>query len=121
LIWKGPYYDKISVTSVKKECPDSKKTLQRPQLSQSWILSLSSERPSEMLGHSSVNNINNNAFKSGVQSIFRSLLQRYVSRRFYIDSKPKKLDPLHLSRRRDIPYGRSTVQASSVWTTRTFR
>jgi len=28
LIWKGPYYDKISVTSVKKEFLDSKKTLQ---------------------------------------------------------------------------------------------
>jgi hypothetical protein len=28
LIWKGPLYDKISVKSVKKECLDSKKTLQ---------------------------------------------------------------------------------------------
>jgi hypothetical protein len=29
LIWKEPYYDKISVTSVKKEFPDSKKTQQK--------------------------------------------------------------------------------------------
>jgi hypothetical protein len=28
MIWKRPYYDKISVTSVKKEFIDSKKTLQ---------------------------------------------------------------------------------------------
>jgi hypothetical protein len=28
LIWKRPYYDKISVTSIKKEFSDSKKTLQ---------------------------------------------------------------------------------------------
>jgi hypothetical protein len=28
LIWKGTYYDKISVTSVKKECANSKKTQQ---------------------------------------------------------------------------------------------
>jgi hypothetical protein len=26
LIWKGPYYDKVSVTSIKKEFLDSKKT-----------------------------------------------------------------------------------------------
>jgi len=26
LIWNGPYYDKISVTSIKKEFSDSKKT-----------------------------------------------------------------------------------------------
>jgi hypothetical protein len=82
LIWKGPYYDKISVTSVKKECLDSKKTLQSLQLKKSRIPSLSSERPNEMPRHLSVSNINNDAFKSGVQSIFRSLLQRYVSRRF---------------------------------------
>jgi len=54
--------------------------------------------------------------------IFRSLLfQRYVSRRFCIDFKPEKLDPLHPSGRRDIPSGRSTVQASSVRMMRTFR
>jgi len=29
LIWRWPYYDKISVTSIKKEFPDSKKTLQK--------------------------------------------------------------------------------------------
>jgi hypothetical protein len=40
LIWKGPYYDKISVTRVKKECLDSKKTLQSLQLSKSGIPSL---------------------------------------------------------------------------------
>jgi len=121
LIWKWPYYDQISVTSVKNECPDSKKTLQSLQLSKSRIPSLLSEWPSETPGHSSVSNINNNAFKSGVQSIFRSLLQRYVSRRFCTDSKSKKSDPLHPSRQHDIPSRRSTVQASFVRTTRTFR
>jgi len=54
LIWKRPYYDRISVTSVKKEFSDFKKTLQSLQLSKSWIPSLSFERPSESLGHSSV-------------------------------------------------------------------
>jgi hypothetical protein len=34
---------------------------------------------------------------------FRSLLQRYVCRRFCTDSKSKKSDPLHPSERRDIP------------------
>jgi hypothetical protein len=62
LIWKEPYYDKISITSVKKEFSDSKKTLQSLQLSKSRILSLSSDWPSETPGHSSVNNINNDAF-----------------------------------------------------------
>jgi len=52
LIWKGSYYDKISVTRVKKEFLDSKKTLQSLQLSKSQIPSLSSERPSETPGHS---------------------------------------------------------------------
>jgi hypothetical protein len=65
LIWKGPYYDKISVTSVKKECLDSKKTLQSLQLSKRWIPSLSSEWPSETPGHLSVSNINNDAFNQG--------------------------------------------------------
>jgi len=65
LIWKGPYYDKISVTSIKKEFSDSKKTLQSLQLSKSRIPSLSSERPSETPGHSSVNNINNDVFNQG--------------------------------------------------------
>jgi hypothetical protein len=65
LIWKRPHYDKISVTSIKKECLDSKKTLQSLQLNKSSISSLSSERPSEMLGHSSVNNINNDSFNQG--------------------------------------------------------
>jgi hypothetical protein len=65
LIWKWPYYDKISVTSVKKEFSDSKKTLQSLQLSKSRIPSLLSKRPSETLGHSSVNNINNYAFNQG--------------------------------------------------------
>jgi len=54
--------------------------------------------------------------------IFRSLLiQSYDSRRFCSDSKSEKSDPLHPSGRHDIPSGRSTVQASSVLTTRTFR
>jgi hypothetical protein len=64
-IWKGPYYDKINVTSIKKEFPNSKKTLQSLQLSKSRIPSLSSERPSETLGHSLVSNINNDAFNNG--------------------------------------------------------
>jgi hypothetical protein len=138
LIWKGPHYDKISVTSIKKEFSNSKETLQSLQLSKSRIPSLSSEWSCETPGHSSDNNINNDAFKSGVQSIFRSLLQRYVSRRFCTDSKSKKSDPLHPSGRRGIPSGHSsvkqhpfercdilsrlsTVQTSSVRTTRTFR
>jgi len=62
LMWKRPYYDKIGVTSVKKEFSDSKKTLQSLQLSKSRIPSLSSEQPSETPGHSSVSNINNDAF-----------------------------------------------------------
>jgi hypothetical protein len=112
LAWKGPYYDKISVTSVKKEFLDSKKTLRSLQLSKSRIPSLSSERPSETRGHSSVSNINNDAFNQGFSGLgFRSLLQRYVSRRFCTDSKSKKSDPLHLSGRRDIPSGLSTVQS----------
>jgi hypothetical protein len=57
LIWKGHYYDKISVASVKKEFLDSKKTLQSLQLSKSQIPSLSSKRSSEMPGHSLVSNI----------------------------------------------------------------
>jgi hypothetical protein len=65
LIRKGPYYDKISVTSIKNEFMDSKKTLQSLQLSKSRIPSLSSERPSETPGHSSVSNINNDAFNQG--------------------------------------------------------
>jgi hypothetical protein len=53
--------------------------------------------------------------------IFRSLLiQSYGSRRFCTNSKSEKSDPLHSSRRRDILFGRSTVQASSVRMTRTF-
>jgi hypothetical protein len=53
--------------------------------------------------------------------IFRSLLfQRYVSRRFCIDFKSKKSDPLHPSGQHDVLFGRSTVKASSVRTTRTF-
>jgi len=57
---------------------------------------------------------------SGFQ-YFQSLhIQRYVSRRFCTDSKSDNSDSLHLSGRRDIPFGRSTVQASSVRTTRTF-
>jgi hypothetical protein len=35
LIWKWPNYDKISITSVRKEFSDSKKTLQSLQLSKS--------------------------------------------------------------------------------------
>jgi len=65
LIWKWPSYDKISVTSVKKEFLDSKKTLQSLQLSKIQIPSLSSERPSEMPGHSLVSNIINDAFNQG--------------------------------------------------------
>jgi len=52
--------------------------------------------------------------------IFRSLLSELCSRRFCTDSKSEKSDPLHLSRQRDIPSKHSTVQASSVWTARTF-
>jgi hypothetical protein len=60
-------------------------------------------------------------FYSGVQ-YFQSLhFQRYTSRRFCTNSKFEKLDPLHPFRRCDIPSGYSTVQASSVSTTRTFR
>jgi hypothetical protein len=44
---------------------DSKKTLQSLQLSKSRIPSLSSERPSETPGHSSVSNIYNDVFKQG--------------------------------------------------------
>jgi hypothetical protein len=62
LIWKWPYYDKISIISIKKEFSDSKKALQTLQLSKSWLSSLSFERPSETPGHSSVSNINNDAF-----------------------------------------------------------
>jgi hypothetical protein len=65
LIWKWPYYDKISVTSFKKEFSDSKKTLQSLQLSKSQIQSLSSELPSGTPGHLSVSNINNDAFNQG--------------------------------------------------------
>jgi hypothetical protein len=47
-------------------------------------------------------------------AIFRSLLfPRYASRRFCIDFKSEKSDPLHPSGRRDIPFGHSIVQASS--------
>jgi hypothetical protein len=53
------------MTRVKKECLDSKKTVQSLQLSKSRIPSLSSERPSETPGHSSVSNINNDAFNQG--------------------------------------------------------
>jgi hypothetical protein len=65
LIWKGPYYDKISVTRIEKKFIDSIKTLQSLQISKSWIPSLSSERPSETPGHSLVSNINNDAFIQG--------------------------------------------------------
>jgi len=53
------------MTRVKKECLDSKKILQSLQLSKSRIPSLSSEWPSETPGHSSVSNINNDAFNQG--------------------------------------------------------
>jgi len=54
--------------------------------------------------------------------IFKSLLiQSYGSKRFCSDSNSEKLDPLHSFGRRDIPSGHSTVQASSIRTTRTFR
>jgi hypothetical protein len=45
---------------------------------------------------------------------------RVTSRRFCTDFKSEKSDPLYPSGRRDIPSGRSTVQASSVWMMRTF-
>jgi hypothetical protein len=70
---KRPYYDKISVTRIKKKFPDSKKTLQSLQLSKSQIPSLSSKRPSETPRHSSVSNINNDAFNqrfSQVSEVF---------------------------------------------------
>jgi len=69
LIWKWPYYGKISVTSIKKEFSDSIKTLQ------SRIPSLLSERPSEMLGHLSVSNINNDVFNQGSVSFQKSSLE----------------------------------------------
>jgi hypothetical protein len=47
-------------------------------------------------------------------------MQIYVSRRFCTNSKSEISDPLHPSGRYDIPFGRSTVQASSVQMTRTF-
>jgi hypothetical protein len=43
------------------------------------------------------------------------------SRRFCIVYKSEKSDPLQPSGRHDIPFGRSSVKASSVRTTRTFR
>jgi hypothetical protein len=62
----------------------------------------------------------NNAFKQGF-SYFQSLhIQSYTSRRFCIDSKSEKSDPLHQARQHDFSSGRLTVQASSVQTTRTF-
>jgi hypothetical protein len=54
-----------SVSQESRRNADSKKTMQSLQLSKSQIPSLSSEQPSEMLGHSSVSNINNDAFKQG--------------------------------------------------------
>jgi hypothetical protein len=50
----------------------------------------------------------------------KSSFQSYASRRIYTNSKLKKSDPFHPSVRRDIPSGRSTVQASSIQTTRAF-
>jgi hypothetical protein len=82
LIWKGPYYDKISVTSVKKECLDSKKTLQSLQLSKRWFPSLFSEQPSETPGHLSVSNINNDAFNQG----FSQFLEVFFRDMFLEDS-----------------------------------
>jgi hypothetical protein len=82
LIWKMPYYDKISVTSVKKEFSDSKKTLQSLQLSKSRVPSLSSERPSETPGHSSINNIKNDAFNQG----FSQFLEVFFKDMFLEDS-----------------------------------
>jgi hypothetical protein len=51
---------------------------------------------------------------------FRVFLFRVTFRRLCIDSKSEKSDPLHPFGRRDILSGRSTVQALSVRTTRTF-
>jgi hypothetical protein len=59
-------------------------------------------------------------FKQGF-SYFQSLLIQSFSRRFQTVSMSEKSDPLHPSGRREIPFGRSTIQASSVRTTRTFR
>jgi hypothetical protein len=57
-----------------------------------------------------------------ISVILRSLfIQSYGSKSFWTDSKLEKSDPLHPLGQRDIPSGRSTIQASSVWTTRTFR
>jgi len=62
----------------------------------------------------------NDALKQGF-SYFQNLhIQSYTSRRFCTNSKSEKLDPLYPSERRDIPSERSTVQASSVRTMRTF-
>jgi hypothetical protein len=97
------------MTRVKKECLDSKKTLQSLQLSKSQIPSLSSEGPSERPGHSLVSNINNDAFNQGF-SQFSKVFFRYVYRRFCTDFKTMLSDPLHPSGRRGIPSGRSSVK-----------
>jgi hypothetical protein len=52
--------------------------------------------------------------------IFRVFLFRVTSRRFCIISKSEKSDSLHQSKWRDILFGRLTIQASSIRTTRTF-
>jgi len=110
-IWKGPYYDQISVTSIKKEFPDSKKTLQSLQLSKSQIPSLSSERPSKTPRHSSVSNINNDAFNQGFSQFSKVFFRDMFLEDSALIPKSKKLDPLQPSRRRDIPFGRPTVQS----------
>jgi hypothetical protein len=113
LIWKGPYYDKINVTSIKKENFDSKKILQSLQLSKSQIPNLSFERPSEMLGHSSVSNINNDAF---IQVVF--LFRVYSS---VVSFKKTVRNSKHVEQ---FPCNRPDAQLSkesSVRTTRTFR
>jgi len=137
LIWKGPHYDKISVTRVKKKCLESNKTLQSLQLSKSRILSLSSEQQSETLGHSSVSNINNDAFNQGFNKFsevfFRDMFPEYsvwISRQccqipcIHPDDVIVRPDAHQSSNIRpdDVIY-RSDAhlsKASSVWTTRTF-
>jgi hypothetical protein len=131
LIWKWPYYDKINVTSVNKECLDSKKTLQSLQLSKSRIPILSSKWPSETSGHSSVNNINNDAFNQGFSQLsevlFRDMfledlvrISRQCCQIPCIRPNAHQSSNIHPD---DVIYRSDAYlsKPSSVWTTRTFR
>jgi len=58
---------------------------------------------------------------TGMLFYSESILQLWASRRLCVEFKSVSLVPLHPSRRRGIPSGRSSVKVSSIWTTRTFR